>query len=202
VLLHQNHSGSPQGGSTAPATGSSAGSLPPPTLQIVDAVNMPARGPLPSGFTRTSQPASAKETAGFSIAAPSNWKRSTNGYQTYLTDPADPNTNILIDLTPHTYPTDMLKEAQYIESQSIPRFSGYQRVGLAATPIRNTRGSYWKFTWTKGGVEQQVIDLLFVAQTPTGPQSYALYMTAPLAKFDQVRPIFDEEVETFATVPS
>jgi hypothetical protein len=27
-------------------------------------------------------------------------------------------------------------------------------------------------------------------------------MTAPVSKFDQVRPIFDEEVETFATLPS
>ena len=43
--------------------------------------------------------------------------------------------------------------------------------------------------------------MLFVAHTSAGPQSYALYMTAPVSKFDQMRPIFDEEVETFATRP-
>ena len=43
--------------------------------------------------------------------------------------------------------------------------------------------------------------MLFVAHTSAGPQSYALYMTAPESKFDQERPIFDEEVETFATLP-
>src|SRR6202011_2170161 len=100
------------------ASGSAAGTLPPPTLQIVDAVNKRATGALPSGFTTISQPAAANETAGFSLAAPTTWKESTSGYQTYLRDPAEPDTNILIDLTPHTYPNDMLREAQYIEARS------------------------------------------------------------------------------------
>ena len=117
VLLHQNHSGSPQGGATGSASGS-AGTLPSAANapQIVDAINQPATGPLPSGFTAISQPAAANETAGFSLAAPTSWKESTSGFQTYLKDSAQANTNILIDLTPHTYPNDMLKEAQYIES--------------------------------------------------------------------------------------
>ena len=184
VLLHQNHSDSPQSGgttATGSASGSSAATLPSAknAPQIVDAINEPATGPLPSGFTTISQPAAANETAGFSLAAPTSWKESTSGYQTYLKDPAEPNTNILIDLTPHTYPNDMLREAKYIEARSIPDFPGYQRVGLAALNIRGTPGSYWKFTWTDAGVEQEAIDLLFVMQTSAGPQSYALYMTAP-----------------------
>ena len=207
VLLHQNHSDSSQGGgttATGSASGSSAATLPSAknAPQIVDAINEPATGPLPSGFTTISQPAAANETAGFSLAAPTSWKESTSGYRTYLTDPAEPNTNILIDLTPHTYPNDMLREAKYVEARSIPDFPGYQRVGLAALNIRGTPGSYWKFTWTDEGTEQEAIDLLFVTQTSAGPQSYALYMTAPEKSFAQIRPIFDEEVETFATLPS
>jgi hypothetical protein len=182
------------------ASGSSSASLPPSTLQIIDAINKPATGPLPSGFTMISQPAASNETAGFTIAAPTNWQQSTSGYQTYLTDPADANTNILIDLTPHTYP-DMLQEAQYIERQSIPRFPGYKRVGMAATNVRGTTGAWWKFTWNKKGVQQEALDLLFVLHTSKGPQSYALYVTAPKSTFDQMRPIFDEEAETFATLP-
>jgi hypothetical protein len=205
VLLHQGHSGSPQGQGqttgtgTGSASGSSSASLPPPTLQIIDAVNKPATGSLPSGFTMTSQPAASNETAGFTIAVPPNWQKSTSGHQTYLTDPTDSNTNVLIDLTPHTYP-DMLREAQYIERQSIPRFPGYHRVGMAATPVRGTTGAWWKFTWNKKGVQQEALDLLFVLNTSAGPQSYALYVTAPESKFDQMRPIFDEEAETFATL--
>jgi hypothetical protein len=211
VLLHQGHSGSPQGqgqttgtgtgSASGSASGSSSASLPPPTLQIVDAINKPASGSLPSGFTMTSQPAASNEKAGFTIAVPPNWQKSTSGHQTYLTDPTDSNTNVLVDLTPHTYP-DMLREAQYIEAQSIPRFPGYHRVGMAATPVRGTTGAWWKFTWNKKGVQQEALDLLFVLQTSAGPQSYALYVTAPESKFDQMRPIFDEEAETFATLPS
>jgi serine/threonine protein kinase len=203
VLLHQNHSGSPQGQASSPgsasgsASGSTGATLPPASLQIVDAVNMPNTGPLPSGFTAISQPAAANETAGFSIAAPTSWKESTSGYQTYLRDPAIPNASILIDLTPHTYPNDMLREAEYIESQSIPHFPGYQRVDLRAWTIRGTSGSFWKFTWNNQGVSQEALDLLFVLQTSAGPQSYALYMTAPTAGFGQLRSTFDEEVETF-----
>jgi eukaryotic-like serine/threonine-protein kinase len=203
VLLHQDHSGSPRGQTSSPgsasgsASGSTGATLPPASLQIVDAVNMPNTGPLPSGFTAISQPAAANETAGFSIAAPTSWKESTSGYQTYLRDPAIPNASILIDLTPHTYPNDMLREAEYIESQSIPHFPGYQRVDLRAWTIRGTSGSFWKFTWNNQGVSQEALDLLFVLQTSAGPQSYALYMTAPTASFGQLRSTFDEEVETF-----
>src|SRR5204863_9856712 len=154
--LHQGHSGSPQGqgqttGTGSPsgsASGSSSASLPPPTLQIIDAVNKPATGSLPSGFTMTSQSAASNETAGFPIAVPRNWQKSTSGHQTYLTDPTDSNTNVLIDLTPHTYP-DMMQEAQYIEKQSIPHFPGYKRVGMAAKEMRGTTGSWRKFTWNK-----------------------------------------------------
>ncbi|HMH36513.1 MAG TPA: protein kinase [Streptosporangiaceae bacterium] len=211
VLLHQGHSGSPQGqgqttgtgtgSASGSASGSSSASLPPPTLQIVDAINKPASGSLPSGFTMTSQPAASNEKAGFTIAVPPSWQKSTSGHQTYLTDPADSNTNVLIDLTPHT-DQNMLQEAQYIEAQSIPRFPGYHRVGMAATQVRGTTGAWWKFTWNKKGVQQEALDLLFVLHTPAGPQSYALYVTAPESKFDQMRPIFDEEAETFATLPS
>src|SRR5690349_6651496 len=208
VLLHQGHSGSPQGQGQTTGTGSASGSpsgsssasLPPPTLQIIDAVNRPATGSLPSGFTMTSQPAASNEKAGFTIAVPPNWQKSTSGHQTYLTDPTDSNTNVLVDLTPHTYP-DMLREARYIEAQSIPRFPGYHRVGMAATAVRGTTGAWWKFTWNKKGVQQEALDLLFVLNTSAGPQSYALYVTAPESKFDQMRPIFDEEAETFATLP-
>ena len=193
--------GTGTGSASGSASGSSSATLPPPTLQIIDAINQRATGPLPSGFTTTSQPAAANETAGFSIAAPTSWQKTTNGYQTYLQDPTDPNTNILIDLTPHTY-QDMLQEAQYIEQRSISRFPGYHRVGMAATNVRGTTGSWWKFTWNNKGVQQEALDVLFVAHTSAGPQSYALYMTAPVSQFDQMRPTFDEEAETFATLPA
>jgi serine/threonine protein kinase len=202
VLLHQNHSGSPRASTSAstPATGKT---LPPANL--ITAINQPLPGPPAPGYRSYSQAAIAtgpnKENAGFSIAIPTTWNPSRNGpYETYLTDPTSSNIaiNMLVDLTPHTYPSDMVQEAQYIERQSIPHFPGYQRVNLAPLTIRNTAGAYWKFTWTDNGVPQTALDLLFVLNTPSGQQSYALYATAPTSMWQQMQPVFDEELRTFA----
>ena len=211
VLLKHNATGStPLGNSSsagttsAPTTGSGYTSTPATggatVPQIVDAINMPRTGPLPAGFTTYSQPAASNENAGFSLAAPSNWASTVTGYQTYLRAPVV-NANILIDLTPHTYPNDMVEEARYIKANSLYRFPGYSQLGLQATNIRGAAGAFWKFTWDDQGVLQEVIDLLFVSQTPAGAQSYALYMTAPAALWAEMRPVFDEMAETFTTLP-
>ncbi len=192
ILLHHNNSAQGKSSTTV------GGGLPPSTLQIVDAINKQSTGTLPVGYATYSQPAAANETAGFSLAAPTSWKASISGYQTYLKDPSAGGVNLLVDLTPHTY-SDMLREATYIRNQSLARgrFPGYRQLGLARLTIRGQPGSYWKFTWDDAGVQQEAIDLLYVAQTSAGPQSYALYMTAPASQWSQLRPVFDEEMETF-----
>jgi hypothetical protein len=201
VLLRHNTTSTPGQGSSSPPVSSPAstgtGALPPATLQIIDAVNT-RPGALPSGWTTVTEHASGTQVAGFTIAKPTSWTQDTTGNQTYLRDPSA-NANILIDLTPHTYPNDMVREAEYIRDQSLAkgRFPGYVQLGLAAETIRGTPGAWWKFTWNDNGVNQEAIDLLFVLQTPAGPQSYALYMTAPASVWSQMRPFFDEEVETF-----
>jgi hypothetical protein len=43
-----------------------------------------------------------------------------------------------------------------------------------------------------------VLDLLYAAPTSGGNQSFALYMTAPASAWNQTRPVFDEELRTFA----
>jgi eukaryotic-like serine/threonine-protein kinase len=205
VLLHQNHSGSPQGGSStsasAPATGSTGstggtgGTLPPALLTT--AINQPLTGAPPAGYKSLSKAATGTEAAGFSINYPANWTVSQKGlYQTWLLSP-QAGVNMLVDLTPHTYPGDMVQEAQYIETRSIPHFPGYQRINLKALPIRGTPGSFWKFTWTNNGVKQEALDFLFILDK----QSYALYATAPASMWNQLQATFDEEVRSFAPQP-
>jgi eukaryotic-like serine/threonine-protein kinase len=196
VLLHHNNTpGSATGGSSSPGT-----TLPPAATapQIVNAINAPSTA-LPSGWTTLTHQATSGQAAGFTIGYPSSWTPSTSGNQTYLRDPTA-NVNMLIDLTPHTFPNDMLREAEFIKQQSLDqnRFPGYTQLGLASTRVRGTNGAYWKFTWNSNGTSQEAIDLLFVLQTKAGPQSYALYMTAPASQWNQWRPTFDQEVETFA----
>jgi hypothetical protein len=195
--------GAAAGAATITLLRHNSATLPPASLQIIDAVN-DHPGALPAGWATVTHRATAgTETAGFTIAKPATWTQSTSGYQTDLRDPAE-NAFIQIDLTPHTYPNDMVAEGQYIRRQSLAenRFPGYSQAaageGVAATTIRGTRGAFWKFTWMDGGVTQEAIDLLFVLPTPAGPQSYALYMSAPASMWTQMRPTFDEEAETFA----
>jgi len=206
VLLHKDHSGSPQSGSSTPAsapasntssgsTGGTGGTLPP--AQLVTAINQPLTGAPPAGYKNLTKAASGTETAGFTIDYPSNWTVTQKGaYQTWLYSP-QAGVNMLVDLTPHTYPSDMVAEAQYIESQSIPHFPGYSRIDLKALTIRGTPGSFWKFTWTDNGTRQEALDFLFVQDQ----QSYALYATAPASMWNQLQPTFDEEVRSFAPQP-
>jgi Protein kinase domain len=194
LLVRHDTNGAALGSSSTPT-------LPPAATapSIVNAVNEPVTGPLPAGWhTVTHQPTST-ENAGFTIATPTDWTQSTSGDQTSLSDPSATQTNILIDLTPHTYPNSMLEEAKYIRRQSLleGHFPGYSGLGLQAETIRGTHGAWWKFTWDDNGIRQEAIDLLFILQTKAGPQSYALYMTAPANTWVHMRPAFDEAAETF-----
>ena len=194
LLLHHNNSATPPGNTSASTTPAPAGSPP----QIVDAINEPA-GALPAGYAPYSQRAGGTEKAGFSLAEPTSWKASASGYRTRLTDPSA-NEYLVVDLTPHTFPNDMLREATYIRNHSLSGFPGYRQINLARLTIRGQPGAYWKFTWDDQGVQQEVIDLLYVAQTSAGPQSYALLMTSPASTWSQpqVKSVFDEEMRTFS----
>jgi len=201
VLLHQNHSGAPttgsstSPGSTTPTTPSGGSTL--PAANLITAINQPLTGPPPAGYRNLSKAASGSESAGFSIDYPASWTVTQKGaYQTWLIDPGT-TINMLVDLTPHTYPGNMLEEAQYIEGQSIPSFPGYKRVNLQALTIRGTPGAFWKFTWMKNGVEQEALDLVFIQDN----QSYALYATAPATMWQQMQATFDEELRSFAPLP-
>jgi len=202
VLLHQSHSGTPSTRSTtssAPSTPATGTTLAPANL--ITAINQPLTGPPPAGYRSYSRAASGTETAGFTIDLPVSWAVSQTGaYQTNLTEPGA-NIKMLVDLTQHTYPSNMLQEAQYIEARSIPHFPGYQRIDLRALTIRDTPGSFWKFTWMDNGVSQTALDLLFILNTPSGQQSYALYATAPTSMWQHMQPVFDEELRAFAPLP-
>jgi eukaryotic-like serine/threonine-protein kinase len=198
VLLHHNNSANQGPGSTR-STPAAGRTLAPASL--VTAINQPLTGAPAAGYRSLSRPAAGTEAAGFTIDLPTGWTVTQNGpHETYLTDPGT-NINMLVDLTPHTYPNDMVAEARYIEGQSIPQFPGYQRIDLRALNIRGTAGSFWKFTWTKDAVSQEALDLLFVINTSSGSQSYALYATAPATMWTHLQPVFDEELRTFAPLP-
>jgi hypothetical protein len=192
LLEHGTTSGNGQGTASQSASTSTA-ALPPASLQLVNAINMQP-GPLPAEWTTFTHHPSNGETGGFKIAYPANWTESSNGRQTSLTNPSG-SVSLTIDLTPHTYPNNMLAEARYIRQQSLAEghFPGYAPLGLTSTNVRSTQGAYWKFTWQDNYVQQEVIDFVFVLNG----QSYALYFTAPASVWTAMHPTFDEQAETF-----
>ena len=184
--------------STAGTPGTSAASGPYSKLDIVDAIDAPSSGPFPAGFTGYKLTASsAGATAGFSISYPGSWGAKPSGYQTYFQDP-QLNAYVLVDLTPHTFPNNMVREAQYIKKRSASAHPGYKAMGaITSWPIRGATGSYWKFTYDDNGVTQEVLDLLWVADTAAGSQSYAMYFTAPEAYWGKLRPVFSTIAQSF-----
>ena len=204
MLLRHSGSGNSAGASatTPPASATAAASGGYPTVDIIHAIDMPSSGPFPAGFTGYMlQPTTIGTTAGFSLSYPGSWSIRRAGYQTYFQDPAL-NAYVLVDLTPHTFPGDMLREARYIKAQSADAHPGYQQIGaITRWPIRGAAGSYWKFTYDDGGVTQEVLDLLWVASTPAGDQSYAMYFTAPYPYWNHMRPVFAAIAESFKPTP-
>jgi tRNA A-37 threonylcarbamoyl transferase component Bud32 len=203
IMALRHHTSTPSGSQQTQTTGpASSGSV----LQIVDAINMPlsATGSLPAGYTTyTLAPGTTGTTAGFQLDYPSSWGvLRPSALRTRLQDPVQ-NTYLLVDLTKHTF-ANMLTEARYIKRQSIARgsFPGYHEIGLARTNVRGQPGAFWKFTWLDNGIKQEVLDLLYVANTSAGPQSYALYFTAPASQWNAMHTYFNEEARTFGTLPS
>jgi hypothetical protein len=159
---------------------------------------------LPPGFTPvTVSPSAAGTTAGFSIDVPSSWTETRDGLITKFND--DNGDRFLeVDLTAHTYP-NMVTEAEYVEKQqvAVDTFPAYHRTALKAVPVRGTSGAFWQFTWDRNGVTTRTDDILFMAQTPDGQQSYAIYFRAPNSGWgSKFLPQFEKMLSTFQVAAS
>jgi hypothetical protein len=189
-------------GSTDGSTGGSitaVSSLP----ESVKAINNSAAGLPPGWTTETVQPAVHGTAGGFSIGVPPGWIEQQRGLATYLEAPGGLH-YMQVDLTRHNR-ANMLAEAEYVERNAIAQghLPGYHRVSLRQVTIRETAGAYWTFTWvTPRGVTMRVDDLLFELNTPSGPQSYAVYLTSSAAEFGSSGglSLFDRMLRTFAPI--
>jgi hypothetical protein len=145
-------------------------------------------------------PASA--IAGYTIAVPVTWRAVSQGNRTHFYAPGV-HTFLEIDLTPHTY-ADMVTEARTLanRTQQQGHFPGYQEIAIRPVSLRGVNAASWEFTWQEPGVGQvHVLDLMYIAGTPAGRQSYALYMTAPERAWNGSLAAFEEEMRTFRPAP-
>lgn len=189
-----------QGSSTSARSGSTAAA---PRTPVAGAAGAASTGPLPSGWHWYTATATKTGTyAGFTLAIPDGWQVSSRGQGYYFEAPGG-DTFLQVDLTPHTNPT-MLAEAKYLAAltQQQGKFPGYGGQSIRSVNIRNQPGAAWSFAWqdpTLGRV--RALDLMYIAKTTTGKQSFALYMSSPGAAFNGNLATFTEEIRTFRPVP-
>jgi tRNA A-37 threonylcarbamoyl transferase component Bud32 len=158
---------------------------------------------LPAGWQWYTASAKTLGTdAGFKLAIPDGWNAYPKGDGVLFEAPGN-DTFLQVDLTPHTK-SSMLAEARYLAilTQRQGKFPGYQDQSIRAVNIRNSAGAAWSFTWqdpTLGRI--RALDLMYVARTSAGPQSFALYMSSPNAAFNGNLATFTGEIRTFQSVP-
>ena len=202
ALNHHN------GGGSANATQSTGSAFVDDTatgFKSVDSLNNPS-AVTPSGWwhaTVTATDLGSPAVAGFSLDLPPGWTEKRSALATEFTGPG--GMLVEVDLTSQNT-TNMLAAATSIEKESLAenRFPGYKRVNLQEVPVRNTRGAFWKFTWTPAGSPGLVADdILFAKATPAGTQDYAIYIRSPQSSFDGTAlPLFYQILPTFETVPA
>jgi eukaryotic-like serine/threonine-protein kinase len=188
--------------STASNQSGSGGAAAPGQGPVLAARGPAATGAPRAGFRTVQMPAATLgTTAGFTVAVPDTWTVHTRGLAMYAEAPGG-LTFLQIDLSPHTK-TNMLAEANYLAqlTRQQGRFPGYRDISISPADIRGGSGAAWEFTWRSSAGTIRALDLLYIASTPAGQQSYALYMSAPAATWSSHLGAFDEETHTFRPVP-
>jgi len=200
LALHHGNGGAGAPGTTAVVQGG-----PKTPFGSVNALNERSIS-VPADWQPKTVPASQyNTTAGFTIDVPPGWTEKPKGLATYFYGPD--NMVLDVDLSPHTYPDNMVQEAEHLQQQQAvlgDAFPGYQRLQLQAVPIRGADGAFWQFTWSLKNVKMRTDDILFVLPTSAGKQSYAIYIRAPdngwnstyLPMFEKILPTFEPVTTT------
>jgi hypothetical protein len=206
LALRGHGSGNHQASQSSANSGASGGGtlVRDPRTPAAAAAGAPSNGPLPAGWSWYTAPASSMgTTAGFKLAIPDGWQASRESTgRGYLFQAPGGGTFLQIDLTPHTF-ADMVKEAHYLslEGPKEGKFPGYGNQEIRATPVRGQAGASWGFTWQDPKAGQiRSLDLMYIAPTSGGNQSFALYMTSPVPAFSSYLHTFTEEMRTFRPV--
>jgi hypothetical protein len=197
LALHHSNGGGGGAGTTAAIQGS-----PKTPFGSVNALNQRSAS-VPAGWQAESVPPSQySTTAGFTVDLPPGWTEKPKGLATYFY--GRDNMVLDVDLSPHTYPDNMVQEAEHLQQQQAvlgDAFPGYQRQQLQAVPVRGTEGAFWQFTWSSSDVKMRTDDILLVLATSAGKQSYAIYIRAPNSGWNSVYlPMFEKILPTFEPV--
>ncbi|WP_369247922.1 protein kinase [Streptomyces sp. R41] len=150
----------------------------------------PTAAPVPKGFHLVEE-----KTLGASYAVPDGWKRGKpSSEQVSYTDPSG-----LVELTVGTVdPAGPNPESHFknIEANTKLNYATYRRIRMERTAFQGKAAAVWEFTF-KGRVRAfRAIDLGFGQE---GGKEYDIYLSAPEARWDKYRPVFDKVKAGFRT---
>jgi eukaryotic-like serine/threonine-protein kinase len=143
---------------------------------------------LPAGYYRF------VNSTGFSIGVPRGWQISHVGHYVYIADPHDSGIFLLIDQSdqPKANPlTDWQQQAAARQST----YPDYHLIRLQSVVYPQAeRAADWEFTYSRGGVEVQVLNRNVLANAR---HAYALYWTTPVSGWNAYYHYFQAFAATF-----
>ncbi|MFF4347327.1 serine/threonine-protein kinase [Streptomyces sp. NPDC001530] len=150
----------------------------------------PTPSPVPKGFHLVED-----KTLGASYPVPDGWKRGKpTSEQVKYTDPSG-----LVELTIGTVDPagpNPVSHFKNIEANTKLNYATYRKIRMERTTFQGKAAAIWEFTF-KGRVRAfRAIDLGFGQE---GAKEYDIYLSAPEAKWDAYRPVFDQVKAGFRT---
>ncbi len=167
---------------SAPAESTPAESTPAAPTTSAD----PGPDAVPAGFVRYEDP------TGFSVVVPAGWAPEQDGPRVYLRDP-DSSAYLMVDQTDEPA-GDPVADWQRQEPAVAERLENYERVGeIVPVDFRGWQAADWQFVFG----EQQGTRVLNRNVVTAPDQAYALYWSAPAARWDELLPVHEQVVAGF-----
>ncbi|MFE9450879.1 serine/threonine-protein kinase [Streptomyces sp. NPDC006739] len=150
----------------------------------------PSLAPVPDGYHRVGDRA-----LGVSFPVPDGWKAGKGtGDQVTYTDPTG-LAEITIGMVEPAGP-DPTGHFADIEANTKANYPTYRRLRMQRTTFRGQPAAVWEFTFKGRAREFRAIDL---GHGREGGREYDIYLSAPSARWDQYRAVFDDIRDGFAT---
>lgn len=149
----------------------------------------------PSTSTATTTPNPSNATfvgRAFTIQYPTGWNISTDqkhypwGTDTTIVSPADPQTVLRVDVSPHLHTSDPLTASQ-AEINQVAQQPGYKQLNLSPNTVNGLPGEHWEFLVNESGVLLHKVDEFVIGANNEG---LAILTQAPAGQYRSLAKMF------------
>lgn len=145
----------------------------------------PSPSPVPAGYHLK------KEGQGFSLPVRDGWTRKDPpGGEVAYVDPSE-LVGLRINIVQFAGSDPLRHWQQTEEAQTRRDNPGYERVRMDPTTFRGRPAGYWEFTFEGRKRKYRAVELAF---SGTDGTQYVIYLSAPDARWNTYRPVFDTAV--------